>query len=219
VQGNKTGAFDQDALAALEGMADQVAVALDNARLFVQTEAALEAERRAYGQVSREAWAGLVRERPDWGYVCGQEGVVSPAQSDWQPVMIQAGEAGEIVQRDGIEIAVPVKVQDNVTGVIRLKKPDGALWNEDELALVGTLVDQLGLTLESARLYQDTQERAARDRLLGQVTARVRETLDVRAVLDTAAREIGETLGLAAVDVQLGTRPGVSEQGQKTEPS
>jgi predicted Zn-dependent protease len=63
----------------------------------------------------------------------------------------------------------------------------------------------LAQTVESLRLLDETQRRAARERLTGEVTARMRETLDVDTVLQTAVREIGHALGLAALDVRLGT--------------
>ncbi len=49
VQSTEPDAFDERMLSALQVMADQVAVALDNARLYVESQEALEAVRRAYG--------------------------------------------------------------------------------------------------------------------------------------------------------------------------
>ena len=66
-----------------------------------------------------------------------------------------------------------------------------------------TLTEQLGAALESARLYQDTQRRAARERLTGAIATRMRESLDMETVLQTAAREIGEKLGLHDIAIQL----------------
>jgi hypothetical protein len=61
------------------------------------------------------------------------------------------------------------------------------------------------VALESARLHQDTQQRATREQLAAQVTARMRETLDMDTVLKTAVFEIGQALGLAEVEVMMGT--------------
>ncbi len=43
-------------VATFQTMADQVAIAIDNARLFSEAQDALEATRRAYGEMSRKAW-------------------------------------------------------------------------------------------------------------------------------------------------------------------
>jgi GAF domain-containing protein len=199
------GTFDQETVTALQGLADQVAVALDNARLFSEATAALEAERRAYGEFSREAWMDLLRGRPDWGYRCGPRGTVSTVQSRWRPGMIKAGQSGTTVQSDDLEVSVPVKVQDQVAGIVRLRKPDGSPpWSQGELAMMEALVSQLGLTLESARLHDESQRRAASDRLLAETSARIRETLDLDTVLQTAVREIRQAMGLRDVTIRMG---------------
>jgi len=63
----------------------------------------------------------------------------------------------------------------------------------------------LALAADNLRLLDETQRRAAHERLTGEVTARVRETLDVDTVLQTAAREMREALGLEEVEVRMGT--------------
>ena len=73
----------------------------------------------------------------------------------------------------------------------------------DENALTRTITEQLGIALDSARLYQGTQRRAAREQMIGEVTARIRETLDMETMLQTAAREIEQGLGLYDVTIRL----------------
>jgi GAF domain-containing protein len=99
VQSGQVGTFDPSTVAALQTMADQVAVALDNARLFAESQDALEATRRAYGDLSRQAWTDLLRGRTDWGYRFDHQGL-APAEGDWQPEMIDAVRAGQMVIRN-----------------------------------------------------------------------------------------------------------------------
>jgi len=109
-----------------------------------------------------------------------------------------------VAASDSETALVPIKVRDEVIGVIDAHKPQGTgRWTVDEIDMLETLTDQLGAALDGARLYQETQRRASRERLIGEVTARVRETLDVDAVLQTAIREVGEALGLAEVEVRM----------------
>jgi GAF domain-containing protein len=218
VQSSEEAAFDQDTIVVLQTMADQVAVALDNADLFTQGQAALEAERRAYGELSREAWAQMVRTRPDLGYLCNPQGIHA-VESQLRPEMVQASQAGQTVQADGPTVAIPIKVRDHVAGVVRLRKPDDTgEWTAEEVALMETLTDQLGVALESARLYQDTQRRAARERLTSQVTARMREVLDMETVLKTAVQEVRQALGLPEVVIRLAPQP-AGEAGDGVEQS
>jgi len=198
VQSRMQGAFGGDDVEVLQVLADQVAVAISNAQLFQQARESLEAERRAYGDLSREAWDEMIRgiSVPSYRYDKGR--VIS---------MIESTESREgRIETDGDlpELTLPIKVRGGTVATIEAHKfSDSGEWDQDEIRMLETLTEQLGVALESARLHQDTQRRAARERLTGEVTTRMRETLDVETVLQTAAREIGEALGLAALDVRL----------------
>jgi hypothetical protein len=65
----------------------------------------------------------------------------------------------------------------------------------------------LGVALDTARLYEETQERAERERMVGEITSHMRETLDLETVLQTAAREMRRALDLAEVEMRLGPDP------------
>jgi len=202
VQSDQPGAFDATALSVLQSMADQVAVAIDNAHLFAENQAALEVAHRAFGEISRQAWAQFMRSQ-SVGYLHTAQGT-RRAQDQWQPDMAQAARTGQLVQAHGSTVAAPIQIRDQVLGALRLRKQDNApAWTPEELALLQSLTEQLSVALESARLYQDTQHRAAREQLAAQITARMRESLDVDRVLQIAAREFGETLGASEVKIRL----------------
>ena len=205
VQSTRPGAFDEATIAVLQTMADQLAVALDNARLFAEAQEALAAERRAYGQLSGEAWQKLLRGRTEWGYRYVNQEVV-PIEETPQPEIMKAAEKNERVQTegDGAVLDVPIKVRDQAIGTLRFRK-DGTdqKWTIEEKKLLDALSEELGRTLESARLYEDTQRRAARERLTGEITSRIRESLDVEAVLQVAAREMRAALNLEEAEVRI----------------
>jgi GAF domain-containing protein len=189
----------------LRTLADQLAISLENVRLFRRTQESIEAERRAYGELSRQAWAELLSTRPDVGFLSDEHGI-APAGDVWLPQMETAFETGEIAQGggDGRTLAIPIKVRGQVIGVLDASKPASSeAWSEEEIGLLQTLTEQLGTALEGARLYQDTQRRATRERLIGEVTARMRESLDVERVLQAAVREFGKTLGADEVKIRL----------------
>ena len=219
VQSTQPAAFSEDSIAVLQILADQLALAISNARLFQQAQESLEAERRAYGELSRQAWSELLRARPGLGERYDPHGIL-PTTDQWRQDMKLATQKGEtVVSQNGstTTLATPIKVRDLVIGVLDAHKSAGAGqaagdagkeqrgWTAEEITLLETLADQLGVALENARLYQDTQRRAVRERLTGEVTARMRETLDVDTVLQTAVREIGEALGLHDVTIRFDT--------------
>ncbi len=209
-QSSLVGAFDQDAVAALQTLADQVATALDNARLLAESQTALEAERLAYGEVGRAAWANLLRTGLAQGYTYANDQVL-PIVEAAPPETDAALRQGQSIitpppdpTQGGPVLAIPIRVRGQVIGAVDLRKGSSHdQWTEQEMALLETLAEQLGVALESARLYQDTQRRAASEQITGQVAARMRESLDVDAVLQTAIREIGQSLNLTEVEIRL----------------
>jgi GAF domain-containing protein len=231
VQHTEADAFDLDTIAVLQTMADQVAVALDNAILFAESREALESARRAYGEVSRRTWTELLRTHSDWGYRYAQRQVL-PTQEVLRQELMEAEQDGEIVVHnppgDGPEgaqmasLAIPLKVRDDVVGVLGFRKraEDGA-WTDSEVSVLETFATRLEVALESARLYEETQQRAARDRLLAEVVGRIRETLDVETVLRTTVQEVRQALNLPDVAVRLrqvetyapGIKPGDDSEG------
>jgi GAF domain-containing protein len=202
-------AFDEDTITVLQTMADQVAVALDNARLFNESQAALDAARRAYGDLSQQAWKQLASQRSELA-VCSDERGITPAHNIWRPEMQRAWQEGEISSGNGSPtatahpLAIPIKIRGQVVGVLDTTKPteDGE-WTPHEINLLQEITDQLALALENARVYHETRLQAAREQLTTRITARLRETLDIETVLRTATNEIYEALDLDELVIEL----------------
>ena len=198
IQSQEGGAFSHEDITILEGLAGQLAVSIENARLFTRSEEAIASMRRAYGEITRASWERLLQAEETFRYLSTPEGVF-PVQDRVQGALPQD------MQVEGAELVAPLKVRDQVIGGFRVAKHNkGEAWTEEEINLLETLTEQLGVALESARLYEDTQRRAAREQLTGEVTARIRETLDVNKVLQTATREMRRVLDLAEVEIRMG---------------
>ena len=216
VQSSEPGAFTDEDVEVLQTLADQVAIAISNARLFQQAQEALEAERRAYGEFSHQAWQRLLGGDRRLGARYDPEGVLTQ-EAAWREDMMTAVREGKSVlasrrggqsgMSDSCEtLIVPIEVRGHVIGVLDAHKPttpQSDAWTAEEVALLESLSRQLGVALESARLYRDTQRRAARERMVSEVTAQIRESLDVSTVLRSAAEGIREAMGLPGVTVRL----------------
>jgi len=197
VQSDHPGAFDEQNIAVLQTLADQVAVAIDNASLFAESQAALEAERRAYGELSRRAWADLLHARSITGYHYGieHERVTQLSRDRQRP------EPAEELP----EVELPIQVHGAVIGTIVAHKPsDAGKWQNDEVAMLEELANQLGVAMESARLYRDTQRRAARERLVSDIADRLQRAPDMEMLLQIAAQELNQALEGSRAYVRLG---------------
>jgi GAF domain-containing protein len=205
VQSTEPAAFGDEDVAVLQTLADQVAVAISNARLFEQAQEGLAAERRAYGEMSRAAWRDLLRGESEMGFLSSRRDT-GPVGDLWRAEMKAALDRGETAlgDEDGRTVAIPIEVSGQVIGVVDGRKPDGSgQWTPEEIELLEAMTGQLNLALEGARLYRETQGRAARDRLLAEATARMRESLEMEGVLQAAAGEMRQALRLDRVVVHL----------------
>lgn len=218
VQSTQVGYFDQATITVLQTMADQVAVALDNARLFAESQSSVEALRRSYGEVSRRAWLEMLRTRQVPGYKSDERGIF-PIVDHGMPSTgsAQAGQPGGSRQRGkstAVEsddqrqqratLEVPVRLRDQVLGTLRADKTSGEeVWTEEEVALMETLVEQLSIALENARLYEGTQRRAERERILSEITSKVRASTDINAILQIAMQELADALHVSRGAIEL----------------
>lgn len=221
VQSDRPGVFDEAALAVLQIMADQVANAIENARLFAESQTALETARQAYGELSRQGWVAMLKADRELGFRFASS-TVTPAGGEWRPEMLEAVKAGQSVMGNDTAqptLTVPLKVRDQIIGVLDLQRAaSDRPWTDNEQALVETLTEQLGVALESARLYQDTQRSAARERMIGEVTGRIRETLDMEIMLRTAAEQMRQVLDLDDLVIRLASSESVQMDVDSTEP-
>jgi len=196
-------AFSLEDVAVMQVMADLLAVAIENARLFVESQESLESLRRAYGEMSRQSWLDRLQRMPktDGEVVKGYRSL------EYGTLALQNGQNPRrlgLEPQNGYRLSLPIKVRDLIVGYVDSVKPaSGADWSIDERSAITSLVDQLGVALESARLYETSQNQAEKERLVAEVTARLQESLDVDAVLRTAAAEIRQTLGLSDVTIVL----------------
>lgn len=229
VQSAQPAAFDQDTLTVLQTMADQVAVALDNAYLFEEAQDALEVAHRAQAESTREAWAELLRFRPKGGYH-SDEGGARAAMDVWRPEMRRAVLEGQAVQGDPVglsdggkgryPLAVPIQVAGKVVGVVNTyKTADAGAWTADEIKTLESLVEQLGASLDSARLHQDAQRRAARERLVSEISASLRASVNLDTILKATAQGLGEALDAELASIELtGPRSGNGGSGPDGHP-
>ncbi len=216
VQSTKEAAFTEEDVSTLKVLADQIAIAIENARLFRENQQALEAARRAYGEASRQDWQHLLRDRTTRiGYTSASEEQVTRSSGDAAPDFQKAIQSGRtILSEDGRTLYLPINARGHAIGAIRLDKPEtGTKWDSDDIDLADQLTVQLGTALESARLYNDIRGRAERETAISNITSKIGASIQLDTILRTAVEELGRTLGDSEVILQVGgkTNGGKSE--------
>jgi GAF domain-containing protein len=215
VQSEQEAFFAEEDVTVLQTVADQIANAVRNARLFQQLEESLIAERRAYGEIAREAWLELLQTESDLGFLSDRQ-ETRPAGEVWRPEMRDAMRVGDVVVgEERNTLAIPIRVRDQVVGVIDGRKPVGTAWTSEEIDVLSAMTEQLNTALESARLYEETRRRAARERVVGDISSQMRSSTSLENMLRMAVQELGQRLALDEVVLELMTEPGEIEAERK----
>ena len=205
VQSTEPEAFSEEDISTLQILAEQIAVAIQNANLFNEAEKALETSRRSYGDVSREAWSKILRNQPRIGFLATPPTTVQIHSEILEVNLAKAIETGDlIIGSDGLTISMPIRVRGQTIGAIRLKKSAiSESWSQDETNLAIALSDQLSGALESARLYRESQQHAARETLISDISARISSITNTEAIMRETVQELGQTLVNTSVTFQL----------------
>lgn len=211
VQSVLRNAFLQEDIQILQMIADQLAVAFEKVRLVNELQRSveeLEATDRAATQKSWQAHLKNMRKRPAYRYREAQleEHVeetdhAQKALEQGQPVIKTIQEEDENGKPFTV-LAVPIKLRNQVLGVVDIHFNSPSV-SPDLISLIQNTVDRLAVSLENARLLEEIQMRAERERLVSEISSKVRSASDVDSVLRIAIQEIGQSLGVSEVMVQL----------------
>jgi GAF domain-containing protein len=210
VQSTKPGAFTESDANTLGILADQIAIAIENARLFGQSQQAREEAEDLYAQVLNREWNAFIKQEEKIGYQqtsLGGKQIAKPVETE---EIREALANGEVVIVEGTEkneqpsIAIPVKLRGKTIGVLNIKAPTKARrWNRDEINLAQAVSDRLALALDNVRLLQESQRRAAKEAKIGEVTAKIGASINMSNVLQTAVEELGRALPGSEVMIQF----------------
>lgn len=181
VQSREPNAFKEEDIETLQGMANQVAIALENARLFQETRENLEELRAIHQHYVASAWVEKMRSSK----------VEAVAELPGTP---QNAENLHTV-------SVPLVLRDQKLGEIVLESD--IEWGSEEENMLQAMAMQVAVSLENARLIEESQQSALRERLAAEITEKIWLSTSMDGILQTAIREIGRSLEASDAIIQL----------------
>jgi PAS domain S-box-containing protein len=211
-------AYDEHDRDLLVALANQTANAIANARLFEQAQTALQGMEAVQRRYLQRVWSEYAYTREIRGYEQTSDGVI-PLGDTLLPEVQQALQEQRTVVMNGGDgtsaLVVPVILRGQPLGALGFRvEGDPERWSNDDIALTEAVGEQFALAAENLRLLDETQRRAARERVTGEVTTRIRESLDLERVLKAATDQIFQALGLERVVVRLKVaQDGVEREG------
>ncbi|HRJ76221.1 MAG TPA: hypothetical protein PLX90_09495, partial [Anaerolineales bacterium] len=169
--------FTSQDVDAYQNMANGIATAIENSRLFQEAQQSLAEMRATQRQYLQSAWDSLTIEKP------------------------LEYELGENDPSNQNALEIPLSLRDQVIGQIHMANTSE--WTPEQKNLVEAIVAQATLALENARLVEESQYTAAQERLTNEIIAKIWSSSNMDNILQTAVRELGRSLEATEVEIEI----------------
>jgi GAF domain-containing protein len=199
VQSTKIAAISDEDIQMLTLLADQVSLAIENARLFDDTRKALAESEMANRTSIRESWSRL----PEQQNLIGYRYSVSGAAPLREPVKVADSSSGDVKgkESEASQTVVPIELRGEVIGSLIVQSPSSQKWQADQLDLIKAVAGRVALSAENARLFEETTARAEREKKVSDITGKIRQQNDPREMIRIAIEELQSALGASRVQV------------------
>ncbi|MFH2103887.1 MAG: GAF domain-containing protein [Chloroflexota bacterium] len=179
IQSEQAEAFDEDDIRILQNIADTLAISIDNSRLFAELQENLQEIRNLHTKYLRQAWAQSASSKHEVEYVHSTRG------KELASTMLE----------------IPLVLRDQTIGQLRLEGSESV--SPDELILVEAIATQAAIALENARLLEESQQLALRERLVAEITGKIWSSPNTDIILQTSVRELGRALRADEATIEL----------------
>ncbi|NPV55731.1 MAG: GAF domain-containing protein [Anaerolineae bacterium] len=210
VQSTASSAFSADDVRLMQAIADQLVLAYDKAQLLSELQVRVDELTSTQQQFTRNAWQSHLQStgkhyaykyKPDTALQIADD--INPeaqkALETSSPIISKVDGNGQNQEQ---AIAIPIRLRNETLGVLNIRYT-AATSPQEQNEIANAVADRLAVALESARLMEEIQSRAERERLVGEIAAKVRTSTNVEGIMRIAAEEIGQKLGVSSVTVQL----------------
>lgn len=178
VHSTKAADFGMDVIETMQNMAGQVAIALENARLFQEAQQSINELRSIQKQYLFEGWTSVKSYNEELEY-----GIGEPTEA-----------AGQVLEST-------INLRDQVLGLITLEGRDE--WTPEQQSLVDAVTGQAAIALENARLVSESRQIAMRERTLAEINSRIWSSPSIDSILQTVVRELGRRLDASNATIEL----------------
>jgi GAF domain-containing protein len=178
VQSTKTADFRLEVIETMQNMAGQVAVALENARLFQETQLRIAEMRAIQQQYLVESWGALSMRKNEMEYGIGESNDAN-------------------TQR----FVAPINLRDQIIGQISVEGT--ADWTTEQKNLIDAVASQAAIALENARLVNESRQLATRERMLAEINSKIWASTTIDGVLQTTVKELGKRLDASSATIEL----------------
>lgn len=153
-------------------------------------------------------WSAYVQGRGQgaFGFDLRRENMAITPAADLPDTLRPALARGEpvVLTQGNIQVVnVPIRLRDEVLGAMSFTLPPGRQASDRQMDTVRAVAERLALALENARLIEQSQAQATRERRAGDISSLLISQQDVSAVLQLAAERFNEALGAVYTHIYL----------------
>ena len=201
IQSTEENAFSDEDISVFVTLTDQIALAIQNTRLLAQTQAALDEVEEAYAEQTGRDWEVFAKSQALTGYhFDGTEA---------KPVISKAKEKTKF----DANTTLSINLRGQVIGKLKLKSADkDRVWTQSEMAMLEAATERTALALEGARLLENAQRRASKERAIGEISEKLSETAEIENLMKVAVGELRDVLGASEVLLEIETNKSENEQ-------
>ncbi|PWH12637.1 MAG: hypothetical protein DDG60_12040 [Anaerolineae bacterium] len=188
VQSTEPNAFSEEDVEILSALAGQVSTAIRNARLFEAIQRSQAELQTILQQDARRQWHTAVQRMQKSGYYY-DGAVLLPLEKP-------------PAKEDGT-LTIPITVRGQVIGSLGIRPPADRPLSEHELDIIKTVSERLAIAAENARLLEDSQKRAVKEQMIGEISAKIGASINLENIFQTAVEELGQALSGSQVSIRL----------------
>ncbi len=205
VQSVASNAFGQEDINILTALADQVSIAIQNARQYEETRRALAESMTVSRQFISTGWQQFTKSQKITGIRrtgARTEILYTGKEKEEKENPILASTTANNSE-DGL-VSVPIKLRGIEIGSLDVRTGDSHSLDQDEMDMINAIMERAAIAMENARLLQESQQQTAKEQKIGEVTSRIGASIHMRNVLQIAVEELGRALPGTEVVIQLG---------------
>lgn len=179
IQSERAEDFAREDFSTLQVLADQAAIAIQNARTVEQLQGALQKAEIVSNQLTNQVWRESEESQKRKGY--RYDGV--KPEPIYKKTQFSAAER---------PLSIPVVLRGQTIGNLKLNPTDASRrWTEDEIVMAKATAERVAIALEGARLLDDAQKRAQHETFLSEVSAKLGASFQMDSILRDTVEELG----------------------------
>jgi GAF domain-containing protein len=218
LQSKERDVFTEDMIGVMQALAVQISIALENVRLYEDSRHRLsqvEGEQRMDVRREWKSYLQNYRRRRLSEHVGNVTGYDFTAL---RTAAMQKGGSvvGEITPRGTIPFVVLIQLRGQSLGALEFELPQ-VDFHYDKVLLAEELSNRLAVSLDNARLFQESRKSVERERTVNMISAQLTSKTDVNEILQMAIQEVGIALRSSQVSIQLRRPSSPAEPAAPTE--